>query len=204
MLKFITRIAHNNLVYRRRTEILAARIGELIPNAATVLDVGTGDGRIASLLQSRRPDIQVEGLDVLVRDQTYIPVRWFDGRSIQSGDKSVDVITLIDVLHHFQDTMTSKLMAEAARVARKFVIIKDHLAENTLDRATLTFMDRFGNAPHGVALPYNYCSRRAWLESFFASGLEVIVFEDDLPLYPRPANYIFGRRLHFIAQLRPR
>ena len=82
MLKFITRIAHNNLVYRRRTEILAARIGELIPKAATVLDVGTGDGRIASLLQSRRPDVQVEGLDVLLRNQTCIPVHLFDGRSI--------------------------------------------------------------------------------------------------------------------------
>ena len=151
MLKFITRIAHNKLAYRRRTEILAARIDELIPNAATVLDVGTGDGRIASLLQSRRPDIQVEGLDVLLRDQTYIPVRCFDGRSIQCNDQSVDVITLIDVLHHSHDA--PKLMAEAARVARKFVIVKDHLAESTLDRATLTFMDWFGNAAHGVVLP---------------------------------------------------
>ena len=46
--------------------------------------------------------------------------------------------------------------------------------------------------------------RRTWLESFSAIGLQVTMFEDDLPLYPRPANYIFGRRLHFIAQLRPR
>ena len=202
MLKFITRIAHNNLVYRRRTEILAARIGELIPNAATVLDVGTGDGRIASLLKSRRPDVQVEGLDVLLRNQTCIPVHWFDGRSIQCNDQSVDVLTLIDVLHHSHDA--KKLMAEAARVARKFVIVKDHLAENALDHATLTFMDWFGNAPHGVALRYNYFSRRTWLEMFSASGLQVTIFEDDLSLYPRPANYIFGRRMHFIAQLRPR
>ena len=75
MLKFITRIAHNNLVYRRRTDILATRINELIPNAATVLDVGAGDGRIASLLQCRRRDFHVQGLDVFLRDQTYIPVR---------------------------------------------------------------------------------------------------------------------------------
>ena len=202
MLKFITRIAHNNLVYRRRTEILAARIGELIPNAATVLDVGTGDGRIASLLKSQRPDVQVEGLDVLLRNQTCIPVHWFDGCSIQCNDQSVDVLTLIDVLHHSHDA--KKLMAEAARVARKFVIVKDHLSENALDHATLTFMDWFGNAPHGVALRYYYFSRRTWLEMFSASGLQVTIFEGDLSLYPRPANYIFGRRMHFIAQLRPR
>ena len=95
-------------------------------------------------------------------------------------------------------------MAEAARVARKFVIVKDHIAESTLDRATLTFMDWFGNAAHNVALPYNYCSRQAWLEQFSTIGLQVAIFDDDLPLYPRPTNYIFGRRLHFIAQLRPR
>jgi hypothetical protein len=94
-------------------------------------------------------------------------------------------------------------MAEAARVARKFIIVKDHIAESTLDRATLTFMDWFGNAAHGVVLPYNYYSRRTWLESFSAIGLQATMFEDDLPLYPRPAKYIFGRRLHFIAQLRP-
>ena len=41
MLKFITRIAHNNLVYRReRHRISCPRINELIPNAVTVLDVG--------------------------------------------------------------------------------------------------------------------------------------------------------------------
>ena len=55
------------------------------------------------------------------------------------------------------------LIAEAARVARKAVIVKDHLAESPLDRLTLRMMDWVGNAPHGVALPpYNYASRETW------------------------------------------
>ena len=70
MLKSIVRSAHKKLVYDRRTHVLAAKITKLIPDFASVLDVGTGDGHIASLLQTLRPDLQIEGLDVLVREHT--------------------------------------------------------------------------------------------------------------------------------------
>ena len=201
MLKSIVRSAHKKLVYDRRTHVLAAKITKLIPDFASVLDVGTGDGHIASLLQTLRPDLQIEGLDVLVREHTDIPVHWFNGRSLDYNNRSVDVNMFIDVLHHTSDL--GQLLAEAARVARKFVVVKDHLAENTLDHATLKFMDWIGNAPHGVSLPYNYCSQQSWLNNFIAANLELTFFDKSLSLYPPPFSYIFGRGLHFIAQLRP-
>jgi len=95
------------------------------------------------------------------------------------------------------------LISEAGRVARKAVIIKDHLSENALDHWTLRLMDWVGNAPHGVVLPYNYAPRKDWETWFEKAGLKVDVFDTDVPLYPFPLNLVFGRKLHFVARLTP-
>src|SRR6266516_205509 len=149
MLKPIIGFVHGSLIYEHRIQVLACRIDKLVPKSATVLDVGSGDGRIASVLQKRRPDLHVEGLDIFIRNLTHISVRLFDGQKIPYGDQSVDVITFIDVLHHTVDPQ--RLLLEAARVARKFIIIKDHFSENSLDYMTLKLMDWIGNARHRVS-----------------------------------------------------
>ena len=66
---------------------------------------------------------------------------------------------------------------------------------------TLRFMDWVGNAPHGVALPYNYWPERRWREAFGRLGLKPVVWEKDLRLYPPPARFLFDRSLHFICRL---
>jgi SAM-dependent methyltransferase len=201
-LKRIIGSLHGQLVFGRRVQVISEMIGALLPQGASVLDIGTGDGRIAKLWQVARPDVAIEGIDVYVRGETAIPVRKFDGIHIPADSKSMDTVTFVDVLHHASDLQA--LLDEAARVSRKSVIIKDHLSENAFDFAVLKFMDWVGNAPHGVVLPYNYRSRRQWDEHFAASGLEIVSFETRVPLYPAPFDRVFGRGLHFITELRPR
>jgi SAM-dependent methyltransferase len=151
--------------------------------------------------QSARPDIEVGGVDVLVRGATHIPVRPFDGYTLPYDDNSMDVVTFVDVLHHADDAQT--LLREAARVARQKIVIKDHLAENAFDHATLRLMDWVGNAPHGVVLPYNYFSWETWQQHFCRAGLQLLQVKTDVPLYAPPLTFVFGRHLHFVAQLRP-
>jgi ubiquinone/menaquinone biosynthesis C-methylase UbiE len=192
---------HEAVVFGRRTRVLSERILPLFPANARVLDVGAGDGTIASLWQKMRPDLCVEGIDVLVRPDTKVPVRAFDGRTIPYSDNSTDVVVFVDVLHHTDDPLS--LLREATRVARKKIVIKDHFSENFLDHTTLRLMDWVGNAAHGVALPYNYLSRTAWQRLFAKAALHQTGVELRLPLYPFPASLIFGRGLHFIADLQP-
>lgn len=191
---------HANLVFSRRARVLGDIIRELLPPNSRVLDVGCGDGAISKSWMMNRPDISVQGIDVLVRPATKIPVRAFNGQFIPFEDNSFDVVSFVDVLHHSDNAL--QLLREARRVSKTSVLIKDHYSENWFDQATLAFMDWVGNAPHGVSLPYNYLSHRRWKQVFRAAALFETAIETNIPLYPFPFDLVFGRKLHFIALLR--
>lgn len=191
---------HSGYVHERRVQVLSRHIAELLPRDAEVLDVGCGDGRLARLIMERRSDVSVTGVDVLVRPQTEIPVRHFDGATLPYASGSVGFVMFVDVLHHTNDPMV--LLREAARVACTGVIIKDHIAQGLCADATLGFMDRVGNLKHGVALPHNYWKQSQWDEAWRELGLAPAVCKSRLGLYPFPANLVFERGLHFLALLR--
>lgn len=190
---------HGGYVHKRRVTVLSKELSSLFPRDARVLDVGCGDGELAAELRARRPDIQVEGIDVLVRQGCAIPVRAFDGTHIPYGDACIDVVLLVDVLHHTEDPAV--LLRESARVARSVIVIKDHLREGVAAGLTLRVMDWVGNARHGVRLPYNYWARAQWNRAFRELGLKVRLWRSSLHLYPKPATWLFDRSLHFVAVL---
>lgn len=190
---------HNAYSYNRRVRTLSNHFAALIPRNTHVLDVGCGDGLLAHLITQSRADVHLRGIDVLVRDQTHIPVDQFDGQVIPYGDTSFDVVMFADVLHHTEDPMC--LLREAARVARLAIVIKDHMLNGRLAGPTLRFMDRVGNARYGVALPYHYWLYEEWLGAFRSLNLTIGLWKQDLRLYPRPLDWVFGRSLHFIAKI---
>lgn len=185
-------------VFGRRVETLCNHFAELLPQGASILDVGCGNGLVAHVLGQRRPDLTLQGIDVLVQERTYIPVERFDGQTFPFADRSFDVVMFVDVLHHTEEPTV--LLKEAVRVARKAIVIKDHPRNGFLAGPTLRFMDWVANRRHRIALPYNYWPKEKWFETFAALGLEVEVWKTKLGLY-RPLGFLFGRGLHFIARL---
>jgi SAM-dependent methyltransferase len=192
---------HGRAVFGRRTRRLAGLLAEALPEGAHCLDVGAGDGTIDARLAELRPDLRIEGIDVMVREGSRIPVRPYDGRTLPLADEAVDVVIFVDVLHHTDDP--AALLAEARRVARRAIVIKDHLCDSRLDRATLAAMDWVGNAPHGVRLPYRYLSSAGWEQLFARLDLRPELWRTDLALYGWPLRACFDRRLHFLARLVP-
>jgi SAM-dependent methyltransferase len=191
---------HRVLVFPRRTRVLAEMLAAQIPPRASVLDIGCGDGTIGSLIAKLRPDVSIQGVEFLLRPECKIACRAFDGSSLPFPDSSFDVCLFVDVLHHTQDPAV--LLHEAVRISRSFVLLKDHLDENTFDHITLRFMDWVGNRPHGVVLTYNYQSRAKWEEYFSRCGLTQTNWTTRVPLYPPPVSLLVGRRLHFVSLLR--
>jgi SAM-dependent methyltransferase len=163
-----------------------------------VADVGCGDGDIAARI-GRLCGASVRGWDVMLRPHTHVPVEQFDGTRLPLADASVDVVTLVDVLHHTEDP--SVLLREARRVAKRSVLLKDHRLARPFARSALRLMDWVGNRAHGVVLPYNYWPEARWRAAFREADLEVRSWRTDLGLYPWPASLLFERGLHFVAEL---
>jgi SAM-dependent methyltransferase len=190
---------HGNWVHGRRVEVLSRHLADVMPRDARVLDIGCGDGLIGSLVQGHRPDVEVRGIDIAVRPTTHIPVTEFDGHNIPLEDGGADVVMLVDVLHHADDPMT--LLTEAARVARRAIVMKDVTPLGPLSETTLRFMDWVGNARHGVPLPYLFWSQAEWRRAFAELGLSVEEMRRRLGIYPSPWNLLFEKRMHFIVRL---
>ena len=130
-----------------------------------------------------------------------VPVKIFDGKRIPFPDNAFDTVLLVDVIHHAEPP--EDLLAEAVRVARRQLVIKDHLREGWLAGATLRWMDRVGNARFGVPLPFTYWPEARWRSAWARIGLVPDTFETRLRIYPPPFGLVFDRGLHFIARLRP-
>jgi SAM-dependent methyltransferase len=190
---------HGARVHTRRVQVLASTAANLLPQRATVLDIGCGDGRLAAYLGKLRPDLLVSGAEVAPRSDCAIPVTGFDGRTLPFAEDSFDATLLVDVLHH--TTEPAVLLSEAVRVARYAVVLKDHFREGLGAYSTLRFMDVVGNRRHGVPLPFNYLNRLEWNALFARCGVVAEASDALARLYPFPANLVFGRGLHFFARL---
>lgn len=191
---------HHAFVFHRRTRVLAEMLAAQIPQGASVLDIGCGDGTVGSLIAQLRPDVSIQGVEFMVRPGCKIACRPFDGSALPFAEACFDVCLFVDVLHHTPDPAI--LLREAFRVTRAFVLLKDHLDENFIDNLTLRFMDWVGNRPHGVVLAYNYQSRKQWAEHFSHCGLAEVNWTTQVPLYEWPLRLLAGRRLHFVSLLR--
>jgi SAM-dependent methyltransferase len=189
---------HGRAVFGRRVRVLSGHIAAAIPTGGSVLDLGAGDGSIAKAIMALRPDLVFEGVDVMLRPVTQIPVTVYDGVTLPFSAGAFDYVTIVDVLHHTDDP--AAVLREARRVAKKGVIVKDHRLEGLLAGPTLRFMDWVGNRGHDVVLPYNYLSDRQWDVALAAAGLKRATGTERLGIYPFPFTLLFDRGLHFVAR----
>lgn len=189
-------------VFDRRIRVLANHLARAIPEGGgTVLDIGCGDGTLDVLLMQLRPELTCEGVEVFFRPNQFIPVTTYDGFTLPFADKSVDYVTIVDVLHHSDDP--ARVLCEAARVCRKGVVVKDHLCDGFLAHPTLALMDWVGNVAYGVRLPYNFLSAAQWHAAFARAGLGRKHWNGKLGLMAPPLSWLFERGLHFVALMTP-
>ena len=175
-------------------------LGDILPiGTATVLDIGTGNGELASLMQQHYPHLSFEGCEILQRGQSHIKTTFYDGKILPFADKSFDYATMINMLHH--DSNPVHLLSEALRVSRKGIIIKDHIANNALDKYNLIAMEYMNpNNRDLVKMGMIFYSRAKWQEVFDSLHLQCEVYRDRFTSYNPFLDIFFGRKMHFVGR----
>jgi len=114
-----------------------------------ILDIGSGTGNIVALLRADHLDVTPLDVQNLSFTDNVVPLM-YDGGRIPFEDKSFDVALLITVLHHIAEP--EPVIAEAARVARRVIIVEDVYHSPLHKRATHFFDSLFNlefrNHPH--------------------------------------------------------
>src|SRR5216684_112554 len=91
---------HHIFVFERRTRVLAEMLAAQIPQRASVVDIGSADGTIGSLVAQLRRNTFIQSVEFFVRPGCKIECHRFDGSSFSFPDASLDVCLLMDVLHN--------------------------------------------------------------------------------------------------------
>lgn len=157
---------------RVRMKHLPPRLLRHLGPGERVLDVGSHDGALAHRLRIALPSLSIIAIDIAPAREPLIPVQAYDGCQLPFADKSFDTVLLADVLHH--DTAPERVLAEAARVARHRILIKDHHWLHRLDWLVLVLSDYLGNRVHGIRLPYRYLRLADWDRLFADTGLQEV------------------------------
>ncbi|EXJ14825.1 class I SAM-dependent methyltransferase [Imhoffiella purpurea] len=187
---------------RRRLDGIANAVVPMLPDGdASLLDVGCGNGVLAARLQQRKPDLRIEGVDVAVPPDGRIRSSVYDGRTLPFPDDAFDLVLCADMLHHTDNPQ--RMLREAARVARSWVIVKDHVVETRWQRLTMTALDWIGNVGTGVPMPFNFLSSQQWRDAFGRAGLRMEEERSGLRYWFWPLTELVDRDMHFVVKLRP-
>ncbi|WP_417797924.1 class I SAM-dependent methyltransferase [Terasakiella pusilla] len=184
----------------RQNGIVEAIKGVLDDPALSILDVGCGHGLLAERLMADNPLWQIQGVDVVVQPECPIPVTRYDGEQFPFPDKSFDAVFCVDMLHHTDDPRC--LLREACRVAKKWVIVKDHIADSRWDHGVLTFLDWTGNVGTGVPMPYNFLSSQQWKSLYDEVGLIEVEKRHPIRYWPGIIGHALDRQFHFTSKLK--
>lgn len=146
--------------YRRR--ILAEVVHQSQPFApvANWLDFGSGDGWFASKIKAHGLALNVQPVDVLLRSHVVVAPTLYDGVTLPFDDRTFDVSSAFDVLHHTPDPEAS--LRELLRCTAGRLILKDHTQRSRSESLVLGVLDEIGNRRFGVPSNYRYQRAFAW------------------------------------------
>jgi len=193
---------HDRLIYQRRVHAIADLMKYLLPSGR-MLDVGCGNGDLARTIMILRPDIEVVGLDVMIRTQSKIPTIYYDGGTFPFADNTFESVLLADTLHHIADQVF--VLKESLRVSCGSVFIKDHFYRGALDHLLLRLLDIGGNAPHAVPSIFNYFTRERWQSTLEIIDAEEHYRREEVPgQYPAPFQVLLGKDIQFVAEIASR
>lgn len=178
-------------MFLRENEI-GGRLAPHLEAGMSVLDIGSGTGRLSRWLASRagiRPTLtDVVEFDNRVLDLPY--VRLNDPLVLPFPDRAFDAVMMLFVLHHIERWADQeRLVREAARVTGRRLLIIEDTPTSRVDRVMNVAWDWVLNLRHGVPRPFTFRTASGWTEVFGRSGLRVLHAETYRARWPTLMTY---------------
>mgnify|MGYP002335881100 CR=1 FL=1 len=144
-------------------------LGGSLAGARRILEIGSGPGSLVEALRAAGHDVAAIDIDDTSYAASLRPMI-FDGETIPYGTRAFDVALLATTLHHAADP--DRLIAEAARVASRVIVIEDIYRSAAQRRLTL-FADSLTNLEFD-GHPHNNRDDSGWRAAFASAELRVI------------------------------
>ena len=101
------------------------------------------------------------------------------------GDGSFDHVMMLFVLHHVPRPHDQEhLIAEAARIARRSILIVEDTPGSPFGRLSAKVLDWTFNRPFGVPTPFGFRTRADWCRTLEDLGLRVRFVDTYRVLWP--------------------
>lgn len=140
-----------------------------LDRARRILEIGSGPGSLVEALRAAGHEVAAIDIDDTAYHRALAPMI-FDGRTIPFGTHAFDVALLATTLHHATDP--DRLIAEAARVAARVLVIEDIFRSEAQRRLTL-IADSLTNLEFD-GHPHNNRDDSGWRAAFARAGLRVV------------------------------
>jgi SAM-dependent methyltransferase len=175
-----------------REKEVGGRLAPHLQPGMRVLDLGSGTGLVSRWL-ARRVGIRPTMADVTEFDNRvggFPFLRLADPARIPVPDRSFDAVLMLFVLHHIERwSDQERLVAEAARVSRRRLIVIEDTPTSRLDLSLNVWWDWLLNRRHGVPTPFTFRTARAWTAVFRRHGLRIIGSDTYRARWPTLMSY---------------
>jgi ubiquinone/menaquinone biosynthesis C-methylase UbiE len=178
--------------------LIVKEFERFIEQGDRVLDIGAGGGWIGEHVRDLR-EAQVTLLDVENMNRTDLALKVYDGKNVPFPDSSFDVSMLVFVLHHCEDQI--QVLAEAARVSRKRIIIFEDTFRNPFEKFLCGLNDWISNSPFFLAnpfkmnMPFHYRSVPEWEDMFKKFSFKVTFKKETQHFITRHVLFILEKHL---------
>ena len=171
------------IMHEIKWKIMFKYYKQFIKPNSRILDVGAGELYVSRLMQDSLK-CKVVGADIMDYGTDFVEHCIIKGNKLPFPNKSFDVVTFNDMLHHVGISGQKKLLLEAKRVGRKIIIFEDakNIVSYTLDVLT--------NRP-SMPKALSHKNAKEWMNFASEMGLKMKYHRVKRPFYYPLKHYIF-------------
>jgi len=171
----VARPALRSMIFKAELKCCRGIISDIKPWMGNhkIIDVGTGSGVLAHLLQESGLDVDALDIrDATVTDKIHPVI--YDGKVMPFQKNEFDTALIIYVLHHTMDA--DQIIAGAAHIARQVIILEDVITDK-LNSAVTKILDSLVNFEF-FGHPHSNRTHEGWLKSFNKMGIDLLQSQD--------------------------